>query len=458
MDKKLEFITLDKKYDVIVVGGGTTGCCAALAAAREGVKVLIIEKHPFLGGNMTGGLPWLGFHAKKTGELVVKGIPLEIIERLQEAGGATEFVTDPIAGSAVGVNGNMLKLVLTDMLNKAGVDIILHSLVTGVEKRDNRVTGVYLQNKQGGQYIEGRAVVDCTDSADVCVLAGADYVVGRRSDSQRQVSSNVIILGDIDYKEMLGYFEQNPDQIRPFPLEEATLHKLLEQMKTAPVFVLGAFTKIIEQARAEGVDYQRKQLIGVAYPRNNELMLVSSRVANVDLNNINNHSLAEVDGMLQTWGILELLHGYIPGCSKARIVSTGTQLGIRESRHMEGDYLLTAEDLLSPAHFDDSIAKGGYHLDIHSPDHNGLETRQPPVYQIPYRSLLVKGIDGLLVAGRGISATHEALSSTRVSPISAAQGQAAGTAAALSAKENTVPRELDVKLLQKQLAAADVIY
>jgi hypothetical protein len=458
MEKKFAFSTWKNKYDVIVVGGGTTGCCAALAAAREGAKVIIIEKHPFLGGNMTGGLPWLGFHAKKTGELVVKGIPLEIIERLQEAGGATEFVIDPIAGSAVGVNGNMLKLILADMLNNEGVDIILHSLVIDIEKKDNQVSGAYLQNKQGGQYIEGKVIVDCTDSADVCALAGADYVLGRRSDSQRQVSSNVIVMGDIDYKEMLNYFEQNPDQIRPFPLDEVTLYNLIEQMKTAPVFVLGAFTNIIKQAQNEGIDYQRKQLIGVAYPKTNELMLVSSRVANVDLNNINNHSLAEVDGMLQTWGILKLLHGYIPGCSRARIVSTGTQLGIRKSRHIEGDYLLTAEDLLNPTSFSDSIAKGGYHLDIHSPDHNGLETCQPPVYQIPYRSLLVKNIDGLLVAGRGISATHEALSSTRVSPISAAQGQAAGTAAALSAMENTLPRELDVNRLQKQLAAADAIY
>ena len=130
-------------------------------------------------------------------------------------------------------------------------------------------------------------------------------------------------------------------------------------------------------------------------------MLVASRVEYVDLSDSESHTLGEINGLEQTWGILKLLREYIPGCKQARIVSMGTQLGIRETRHVVGEYVLQAEDLLNATSFDDSIAKGAYHLDIHSPDHNGLETRQPPVYQIPYRSLLPKGVNDLLVAGRG---------------------------------------------------------
>lgn len=457
MERVIQYVECPEEYDVIVVGGGTTGAVAAIAAARNGAKTLLVEKLPFVGGNMTGGLPWLGFHAKPTGEQVVGGIPMEIIERLQKYGAATEFVVDPITGSAVGVNGSMLKLVLLDMLRECGVEILLHSLVTGVEKDNHQITAVYVQSKLEHKRICAKYVIDCTDNADVCVQAGCTTVLGRDIDGKRQICSNVIIYGGIDFSKMLAYFKENPDQIRPFDIPEDTLQKLLVQMEAAPIFVIGAFDKIIAKAKADGVPYIRKQLIGVAYPCNDELMLVASRVENVDLSSSESHSRGEIDGLEQTWGILKLLREYIPGCENARIVSTGTQLGIRETRHIVGEHILCADDLLLPAVFDDSIAKGAYHLDIHSPDHNGLETRQPPVYQIPYRSLLPKGVSNLLVAGRCISATHEAMSSTRVAPISAAQGQAAGTAAALCVKGNWELRSLPVETLQSVLCAANAL-
>lgn len=458
MDKLISYHEYQDKYDVVVVGGGTTGCTAAIAAARHGAKTLIIEKLPFLGGNMTGGLPWLGFHAKQTGELAVNGLPMEIIERLQKTNSATEFIMDPITGSAVGVNGSMLKLMLLDMLRECGVDVLFHSMVTGVEQKERTITGVFVQSKLENQLIRGSIFIDCTDNADVCVLAGAETILGRQTDSKRQVASNVIVFSGIDYNEMLDYFEQRPDQIRPFVLEPAVLNKLLDQMKHAPIFILGAFSEIITKAKAEGVPYDRQQLIGVAYPCYNELMLVASRVEAVDLSSSESHSRGEINGLEQTWGILQLLHQYIPGCKDARVVSFGTQLGIRETRHVIGDYMLTADDLLSATPFDDSIAKGAYHLDIHSPDHTGLETKQPPIYQIPFRSLLVKGVEGLMVAGRCLSATHEAMSSTRVAPISAAQGQAAGTAAALSVKRRQKLRDIPVKELQDELYKDKVLF
>lgn len=457
MERVIQYFECPEEYDVIVVGGGTTGAVAAIAAARNGVKTLLVEKLPFIGGNMTGGLPWLGFHAKPTGEQVVGGIPMEIITRLQKYGAATEFVVDPITGSAVGVNGSMLKLVLLEMLRECGVTIFLHSLVSGIEKDGSKITSVYVQSKLEHKRIRTKYVIDCTDNADVCVQAGCKTILGRETDGKRQICSNVIIYGGIDFGKMLAYFKKNPDQIRPFYIDEDTLSKLLTQMETAPIFVIGAFERIIAKAKAEGIPYKRKQLIGVAYPCNNELMLVASRVENVDLSSSESHTQGEIEGLEQTWGILKLLREYIPGCENARIVSTGTQLGIRETRHVVGEYVLCADDLLCPTKFDDSIAKGAYHLDIHSPDHNGLETRQPPVYQIPYRALLPKDVCNLLVAGRCISATYEAMSSTRVAPISAAQGQAAGTAAALCVEEHLDLRSLPVDKLQSVLRSANAL-
>lgn len=201
-------------YDVIVVGGGIAGCCAASAAARGGSRVLLVEQNAFLGGNMTGGLPWLGFHEKNTGKLVVGGIPLEIIQTLQKQGAATDFVFDPITGSAVGVDPAMLKLVLLDLLKEAGVDCLLYSLVT--DAGENQVT---VHSKEGVCTISGKLIVDCTDSGDVCVLSGAEYTFGREPDKKTQVSSCIATFADIDYGEMLEYFKKNPTQIRPFPLE-----------------------------------------------------------------------------------------------------------------------------------------------------------------------------------------------------------------------------------------------
>lgn len=444
-------------YDIIVVGGGTTGCCAAISAAELGAKVLIVEKLPFLGGNMTGGLPWLGFHDKASRRKVVGGLPMRIIKTLQKANGATDFIFDPITGSAVGVNGNMLKLVIEKMAVDAGVDILLHSIVSEVEERDGfKLLGV--TTKGGLLRFSAKVVIDCTDSADACELAGARLVIGRESDHRTQVSSYVEMFGGIDYREMLEYFQRNTDQIRPFPLSEEERSNLLLQMETAPIWVLGAFPKIIAKAQEDGLKYGRKQLIGVAYTRTNELMLVSSRVEDVDLNDAAKHSRAEIDGFQQTWDILKLLQNYIPGCQNAHLVNTGAQLGIRESRHVIGDYILTAEDMLRGKSFDDSICCGAYHMDIHSPDHNGLETKQPPIYSIPYRSLLVSGMDNVMVAGRCISATHEAMSSTRVAPISAAEGEAAGVAAAIAVQLGKSTREVPIGMLQAELSQRNVIY
>ncbi len=437
--------------DILVAGAGVTGCCAALAAARQGARVLLVEKLPFLGGNMTGGLPWLGFHAGLTGEQVVGGIPMEMIKSLQKQGAATDFVWDPIAGSGVGVNGTMLKLSLGRMVQKSGCGIRLHTLVSGVEGHGGQDLSVYCISKQGCAEIRCKVLVDCTDSADAAVLAGAGYASGRARDGKRQVASHAMVFGGIDFGEMLAYFDANPDQIRPFPLAGDTLKRLVAQMHTAPLFILGAFSRIIEEARQAGIPYARKQLIGVAYPPQRELMVVASRVEDVDPNDVRNHTAAELEGLDQTDGILRLMRAYLPGCRNARIVSAGTQLGLRETRHVDGQYTLTAEDLMGGVPFPDSVCKGGYHLDIHSPDHHGLETSQPPVYQIPYRCFLPKKVEGVLVAGRGISATHEAMSSTRVAPISAAQGQAAGTAAALAVASHTPPGAVDVAQLQSLL-------
>jgi hypothetical protein len=451
LEQKYERCGLALEYDVIVTGGGVTGCCAAIAAARSGARTLIIEKNGFLGGNMASGLPWLGFHDKASGKQVIGGLPWEIIDEMQSSGDATDFVFDPITGSAVGVNAAMLKFTLLKKLQSAGASVLFHSMLAGTETNHQTITKLKVQTKQGLLDFTAKMFVDCTDSGDMCVLSGSEYVNGRAYDGKRQVSSLAMMVANIQFQEMLEYFKSHPAQIRPFPLSPELTNRLLEQMASAPVVVIGAFRDIVEKARQDGVPYPRSNLIGVVYPKVSEMVLVASRLEDVDVNNAQSYSYGEAEALMQSEGIMTLLRQYIPGCRSARLSGVGPQLGIRETRHIICDYMLTADDLLTAHPFPDAIAKGAYHMDIHSPDHDGLETKQPPVYQIPFRCLLPRNLENALIAGRCIGATHEAMSSTRVAPIVSALGEAAGTAAAMAANQNIQAKKLSVSDLQARL-------
>lgn len=439
-------------YDVVVIGGGATGVVAALAAARAGARTAIVEYNGFLGGNAVTGLPLLGYHNNR-GQLIIKGIAYEIAERLQSIGAATEFYLDPITSDVLGLDPHWFKIVITEMLAEAGVDFYLHCLLTDTVVEDGKTAGVIVQNKEGSQLLRAKVVIDSSGDGDAAVRAGADYVLGREGDNKTQVSSLVFRVTNIDFAPLLAYFRANPTQIRPFAMDEATVNKLLDQMEAAPVFVMGGFQRFIEQAIGDGVQFPRSNMVAVALKSLNQLVVVASRVEGVNPNDNRSYSNGEVTGLLQAKDIMHFLKTYAPGFQDVKLVDTAHQIGVRESRHIVGEYTLTAEDLLSGKTFDDCICLGGYHLDIHTPDHKGLQTRKVDTYEIPFSCLLPKGLDNLIVAGRPISATHEAMSSTRVIPIQMGQAEAAGVAAAMSAQSGVSVKNLDVSALQRRLIA-----
>lgn len=455
MEKQVFACEVQTKYDfdVVVIGGGTTGSCAAVAAARGGARTAIVEYFNFLGGTATCGLPWMNMESRD-GHEVIKGIPREIVERLREKGGALESHLDPFCESTTVINPTQLKMVLGEMMKEASVKVFFHSLAIGVEMAGKACTGVYIQNKQGCQLLKAKVVIDCTDTGDVAVMAGAEYTVGRKSDNKVQISSTVFTIGDINMEQLISYFERNKWEMRPHGkvIPEAEYDGLVSRLRTAPAIVLGAFKSLIAQAKSEGIAYERDRFIGVALPRSNEILTVAPRIEGVDPNDVENISAAELEGYSQIAGIMEFVKKYLPGGENARIVASGHHIGIRETKHIVGEYMLTGRDLLEAKQFDDVIAVASYHLDIHSPDNNGLAPyKRTSIYQIPYRSLLPKGVEGVLVAGRCVSADHDALSAIRVIPISAAEGHAAGTAAAIAVKNGVAPGQIEVKELQQKL-------
>ncbi|MDD6882714.1 MAG: FAD-dependent oxidoreductase, partial [Eubacteriales bacterium] len=274
---------------------------------------------------------------------------------------------------------------------------------------------------------------------------------GRETDGKLQAASGTVFIGGVGMEEMFAYFRTHPRELRPIDVSSEALEELIDRMPSAPVFGMGAFREIIARAHAEGSLYPRDTLVGQAFPQTGELMLVGSRVENADPTNVTDYTRAEIQAQLQMESILHLLKNYIPGCKNAHMIGSGHTLGIRESCHVQGDYLLTAEDLMQGKSFEDVIALGAYHLDVHAPDHPGIDSGCPPVYQIPYRSLLPQKIEGVLVAGRAFSATQLAQASTRVIPIAAATGQAAGIAAGLASKEACSLRAIEIQKLQRLL-------
>ena len=217
---------------------------------------------------------------------------------------------------------------------------------------------------------------------------------------------------------------------------------------------MGSFRTLITRAIRDGIQLPRNNMPGVAFPLLGEVKTVAVRVTDVDPDDASNHTRAEEEGMRQAELWFRFVRDYVPGFQGCRISETPATIGIRETNHLVGEYVLTAEDLLSGRGFEDTIGMGGYHLDIHTPDDpSSGELRQPLAYQMPFRALLPRGVDRLLVAGRAVSATHDAMASTRVIPIGMVQGQAAGTAAALAAARGCSPRDLAVNELQDALRA-----
>lgn len=446
------------EYDVVVVGGGTTGVFASIAAARHGAKVALVEESGFLGGTATTGLPWMAFHNYKTKKRIIGGLPYEAIERLWRINGASEFVIDPIIESTIYVNPNLLKIVLMEMVKEAEVDVFLHSIGNNISMNGDSVSGIYIQNREGCQYLKAKAVVDCTDCCNVAYKAGVKICFGRERDSKTQVSSTVFTIGGVDTNELIDFFRQNPGQLRPHKLSEAELNTLVDSLDKVPLFSIGAFRELFKKAEEDGLVLPRETMIGIVHPHENEIMLVTTRIVGVDPLNEISFSNAEINGYEQIPNIMRFVREYMPGGKNARIISTGHTIGMRETYHIVGEYTLSADDILKGIIHKDAIAIGSYYMDIHTPDNKGLERMvKPPIYTIPYRSLIPLKVEGLIVAGRCISATHEAISAFRVIPIVGTIGQAAGTAAAMSVSRGCSLRNLPVEDLRNTLRNDDVM-
>ncbi|MEM4141060.1 MAG: FAD-dependent oxidoreductase [Nitrososphaeria archaeon] len=425
--------------EVVVVGGGPAGIAAAIASARNGAKTLLIERYGFVGGMATAGLvgPFMTSYSLDGSEQIIKGIFDELVTRMEQLGGAihpskvragTPYSAFLVYGHdhVTPFDAETLKIVAFDMLREAGVKMLLHTYFVDTVTENGSIKYVVFVNKAGLQAVHPKIVVDCTGDADVAFSAGVPCQKGRGSNGLMQPVSMFFRIRNVNTKKLSEYIAAHPGE-RPF-------------------------SKLVEEAKKKGdFPIARDAVLLFHTPKEGEALVNVSRIHYIDGTNPDDLTKAEIEGRKQVMLLIDFFKKYIPGLENVELVQIAPQIGIRETRHILGEY---------SKEFDDVIGLNSFPIDIHSL--TGVVGRfegpkNNKYYEIPYRILLPANINNLLVGGRCVSATHEAAGSLRVMPPCFVTGQAAGTAAALSVKNNISPKKLDYKELQKTLISQKVI-
>ena len=440
-------------YDVIVVGGGVSGAVAGIASARQGVRTLIVEKMGFLGGMLTaGGVgPMMTFHAGA--KQVVRGIAEEVVERLKALGGSTGHIIDTTGYTytVTPFDAELLKSVLEIMFCEAGGVLLYHSMLSGVRVEGGRIASIQAQTKSGERNFTAHTFIDASGDGDMAALGGAPFQLGRESDNLCQPVTMNMKVNRVNIARVKECVRQNP---LDFPDTSVAL------LDKAPRLSFGGFIKALQQGRRDGeLSFSRECIQFFETNNLGEVIVNTTRIQKVNPTDAWELSRAETEGRRQAQELFLFMKKRLPGFEEAVLISTGPNLGVRESRKMKGCYILQASDLMDCVAFSDEIACGGYPVDVHSPDGEGTETRKLPygaVYGIPFRSLLARELTNLVVVGRCISASHEACSAVRVSPIAMAIGQAGGTAGAMAAKRGCSALELPAEALRQELLKQDV--
>lgn len=426
-------------YDLIVAGGGPAGIGAAVSAARNGIKVLLIERAAFLGGMATNAsVP--AFCPFSDGEkVVIGGIGFEILNRMKKESYDSPFFD---GGSRikdvdwVPIDPETLKRVTEQLVIESKCTILLHTVVTNVNTKDGKIISVDVNSKGGNHTISANYFIDCTGDADLVAMAGGSYEYG---DQEGGVQAGTLCfrIANFDIERFMTYVRENG--------EDGNLNVAVNKAK-------------------ENNDFpgNERYVAGIALQAEGMAGLNFGHVYHFNPLDGDDLTRAEIEGRAKIPELMRFLRKYVPGAENAVLASSGPIIGTRESRRIVGDYKLTKEDYYKRADFDDTIARYSYPIDIHAstPEQDDYSENREFVtsrykdgeaYSIPYRSLIPIGFHNLLVAGRTICSDRAMMASVRVMPACFATGEAAGAAAAVCSKSNISFRQIDIEELQSIL-------
>jgi hypothetical protein len=400
------------KYQVIVVGGGPAGIAAALSAARHGASVLLVECYGFLGGMWTAGMVNPLFDYENKG-----GICQELVDAIERAGMGVRNGPD-----IWNFDIETMKRLLEDLLRGAGVTLLYHTWFAEVVMEGASVQGIIVENKGGRAAYLASIVIDCTGDGDVASRAGAPFEIGNQ-DGMTQPMTMMMRISNCDY--IQDYYK--------YPHHSG--NELMEKLDAA-----------FERSGQGDIRLNYRRPCVLQIPGIHQALIQTTHIRGKLAIDPFDLTEAEIEGRRLAAEFLDLLKTWLPQFTHAHLDSTGPHIGIRESRRIMGEYILTIEDIQEQRRFSDGITTVRFWVDIHQPDgddqniqnNNTLHTN----YQIPYRCLVPLKVENLLVAGRCISGSFEAHASYRVTGNCVAMGQAAGSAAVICVEEDCMPRTL----------------
>jgi hypothetical protein len=417
---------MQDNYDVVVVGGGLGGCSAAVGAAKEGAKTLLVEQYGFLGGTATAGLVHTFWGHCESGELLTTEVFEEISQRLEERNALVSDDTLPFKQS---FDPETLKVVLDEMVQDYGVDLLFHSLFNDVEMTGGQIVGVDLVGKSGHMPMSGAMYVDGTADGDLAARAGAPFEIGRPQDGLCQPMTLFFQIGGLPADMPVG----------------KTKRELIDILTTA------RDTGRIEEP------YDRVHFHATPIPTLYGIQC--NHIIGLDGTEVVDLTEAELRGRRQVHALFDLFKAEHPAFGEAYLLQTASRIGVRETRRIMGEHLLTKEEVLGAVKFPDGIVQCSRHINLHNPEgpHKRNEGLPPGAfYEIPFRCLVPQKVVNLLIGSRCISATHEAHASWRQMPIVCGVGAAAGIGAAWAAQQGVSPRELDGAELKSRLLSTPV--
>ncbi|MBR0218791.1 MAG: FAD-dependent oxidoreductase [Clostridia bacterium] len=417
-------LPLYKEVDVLVVGAGVSGVGAAVAAARQGVSAMMVDCANAIGGMSTTGLMshFAGY--------VRSALYDEVLRRMAEK---QDMCIRNSKAQRVTIDPEILKLSYLEMAEESGAETLLYTRACLPVLENGKISGVIIENKNGRQVVRAKVVIDATGDGDIAYSVGVPYRKGRDCDQSMQPATLMFKLGGVDTERAV------------YP---------------------GSFETLVPTKKGELQALAKKLL---PFPAGHVLLYATTLPGIVTVNMTNAIGIDGTDAASMTQAeficrgqiskIVSFLREYAPGYENCFVISTGSMMGIRETRHFEGEYCLTEDDILNCRQFDDWIVRDAcFNFDVHnltgpSLDVTGMQKTFPEnrFYQIPYRCCLPKETDNLLLTGRLISGTHMAHSNYRAMPICLALGEGTGTAAAVAVMDRLSPREIDVAKVQQIL-------
>jgi hypothetical protein len=434
---------MEFRSDVAVVGGGVTGVAAGIAAARAGAKTILLEPRPYVGGNATTGL-CLHNYVTRHGRQVVFGLAQEIVDELIEMGGAVGHIPyEGFTSAVTPVDGNFFRIKSTEMLARAGVQVIYGATVVAVKRQGALITEITFAAKGGLHTLIARNIVEATGDGDVAAMAGVPFRKGDGPAGRMQPVSMILHFHNVDTRRIAAEI----GEVSPAMARRRDSNEMI------PVYFNGSFSKWNDIVIEKGIfpNRDRHVFFNTVWP--DQINVNTSAVLDVDGVDPVALSRATVELTQQCVRIGAFLRDHVPGFENGYLVPAAIP-GVRETRNIRGRYEIQDEDVLEGRKFDDTVGQVCFPVDIHAPDSSQaifVQIGGDGAFDIPFRAMLPQDIDNVVVAGRCVSATHVAHGATRNMAPCLVMGEAAGVAAAMASSRNTALPNLDIRDLQKKL-------